>query len=165
MTRRQWELAVGAQIASRAQPIALQAGVLVIRAATSAWAHELSLLKTTLVQNLAARGIAVRDIRFRVGAIDPPLRPPPEREILRRVPAGAELPADLRVAIDAVPDDELRSAIAQAARASLGWVSGAPPGARAPRGAGKESAPPARIAEGAGAAARRMRAGERDRSR
>lgn len=120
ITRAQWARAVGVPVAERTQPVALEGGVLVVRAATSAWAHELSLLKEVIRERLDAMGLKVRELRFRVGAVDP-LPRPPERAAVRRVPAEAELPGPLRRRIDAVEDDELRDVIARAARASLGW--------------------------------------------
>lgn len=117
---RQWEAVVGAHVATRTQPLALEGDVLFVRAATSAWAHELSLLEADLVAKLAKEGFAVKRIRFRVGAIDPPLRPP-ERRAVKRAPAAAELPADVRASLSAVRDDELRDALDAAARRSLGF--------------------------------------------
>lgn len=120
LTRTQWSRAVGPTVAERTQPVALEDGVLVVRAATSAWAHELSLLAVPIKERLAAMGIGVRELRFRVGAVEPMPRPP-ERAVVRRVPGMAELPGPLRRSIESVADDELRDALERAARASLAW--------------------------------------------
>jgi hypothetical protein len=117
---RTWRDAVGSRIADRALPIELERGILVIRAATNVWASELSLLSEDLLARLRDRGVAVTSLRFRVGAVDP-LEHPPDRRQTRAIPAPAALPAPLEQAILAVPDEELRETIADAARANLAW--------------------------------------------
>jgi predicted nucleic acid-binding Zn ribbon protein len=148
MSERTWRDAVGSRIADRARPIELERGVLVIRAATNVWASELSLLSEDLLARLRDRGVAVTSLRFRVGAVDP-LAHPPDRRQTRAVPAPAPLPAPLEQAIQAVPDEELRQTIADAARANLAWQTHVQPrattaseeqrAARAPRSAETES--------------------------
>ena len=149
--RRVWRDAVGARIADRSEPVLLERGTLAVKVATSVWAHELSLLAPSIVARLRARNVAVDELRFRVGAIDPSPRPP-ERRISRAVPPPAALPADLARLLKTVPDLELRETIALAARANLAWqdhlrksdVSEGSPAAPAPRAAGKGSDPPGR---------------------
>lgn len=165
LTPRQWEAVVGAHVATRTQPLKLENGLLLVRAATSSWAHELSLLHDTIVQKLSSLGYDVKEIRFRVGAIDPPLRPPPERTVVRQIPAGAELPAELRKSITDVFDEELRGAIEAAARQSIGYVTAMQRAARALPDAERESARPDRTTKDEPEAGPRSRAGERDRSR
>ncbi len=175
---RVWIEAVGARIADRARPITLERGVLTIRAATSVWASELSLLGDTLLARLRAGGVPVRELRFRVGPIEPPARPP-ERRTTRRIPPPAPLEGELADAVARVEDDELRAVITAAASANLAWqahvtgvsgahegapvratlgrreeISAAPPAARAPRDAERGSAPPARTSPGARGAGR-----------
>jgi hypothetical protein len=113
-----WRRAVGARIADRAKPISLENGVLVVKVATSAWAHELSLMKTDLLRPLATHG--VKDIRFRVGAIEAAQRPPEQRKS-RAVPKPAPLTGELAENIAKVEDPELRELIAMAAGASIAW--------------------------------------------
>lgn len=120
LTRQQWASAVGVTVADRTLPTSLERGVLVVRAATSAWAQELSLLQEVIRGRLAAMGVVVQELRFRVGSVEP-LPRPPDRALVRRVPATAELPGPLRRAIDRVTDEELRKTLARAARASLAW--------------------------------------------
>jgi len=48
-----WEDVAGARIAENAQPLRLEEGVLVVRAKTSTWASELSLLAPKLLERLA----------------------------------------------------------------------------------------------------------------
>jgi hypothetical protein len=147
---RIWREVVGLRIADRARPVSLDRGVLMLRAASSTWANELSLLAPVIIERLRERHINVESVRFRVGAIDPPPRPP-ERRVSRVVPPPAALPPDLTEQLRRVADDELREAIALAASSNLAWQSnfpsgaprggpsGAPPSARAPRSAEKET--------------------------
>ena len=120
ISARVWREAVGARIADRAKPTTLERGILTIRAATSVWASELSMLSDTLLTRLRAAGIQVRELRFRVGAIEPPARPP-ERRITRRIPPPAALPPELADEVARVADADLRESIATAARANLAW--------------------------------------------
>jgi hypothetical protein len=117
---QEWEKAVGLRIADRARPVGLERGILTVRCATSVWASELSLLSSTLLERLQALGIAVKELRFRVGPLDPPARPLQARET-RKVPPPARIPPELAAALDRVADDELKDAITNAARASLAW--------------------------------------------
>jgi hypothetical protein len=151
---RTWREAVGARIADRARPLSLFDGVLLLRVPTSVWAHELSLLSEEVCVRLRDRGIDARELRFRVGAL-PAVDRPPERRMSRAVPPARPAPPSLARALAEVDDDELRAAIASAASSNLAWQSFATPAgpcdvsearraARAPRGAGARSAPPAR---------------------
>ena len=172
---RLWRESVGARIAERAQPIALQDGCLVLRVPNSVWAHELSMLAEDVCSRLRERGVEVRRLRFRVG--EPPLAERrPEPRISRSVPPVRPLPAELAHTIGGVGDDELRAAIAGAAAANLAWQTVAGPGpeqpiseaqraARAPRDAGSRTAPPARTSPASPAGAPRTPAGGRGRPR
>ena len=158
-----WVAAVGVRIAERTRPMALESGVLVVRAATSVWANELSLLSDTLVARLRAAGVSLRSMRFRVGPIDPPDRATEVRRA--RVPRPMPLEGELARAIARVADPELREAIADAAKKNLAWqtmtapavASGAPRAARAPRDAGREIDPRARGSSASLAASRGTR--------
>jgi Dna[CI] antecedent, DciA len=149
-----WRDAVGARIAERAFPISLEEGTLLLRVPTSVWANELSFLADEICGRLKERGVVVRELRFRVGAV-PTVERPPERRTARAVPVIREIPEELAHVLSAVTDPELRQAIERAAAANLAWQSvtrPAPPAplteaqraVRAPRSAGAESAPPAR---------------------
>jgi hypothetical protein len=118
--RRVWVECVGGRIADRAEPVFLDRGVLVVRAATSTWANELSLLREPLLARLRAAGVEVHEIRFRVGAVTAPAAPP-EPRITRKVPAPARLSEELDRAIEGIADDELRESLKEAARANLAW--------------------------------------------
>jgi hypothetical protein len=166
-----WAAAVGARIAERTRPMAIEDGVLVVRAATSVWASELSLLSDALLARLRAAGVTVRALRFRVGTIEPP-----ERAIELRtskVPSPVDLDPQVARSIARVKDDELREAITAAARSNLAWqtfnasgaeptngASEAPRAARAPRAAETGSAPPDRTTPASSGAGRGTREGD-----
>jgi hypothetical protein len=170
VSMQDWVAAVGARIAERAQPIELDRGTLVVRVATSVWASELSLLATPILERLAARGLEVRALRYRVGAVEAP-RTVAAFRATRAVPAPQPLPPELLGALAAVGDDDLRASIADAARANLAWQAYVGPGApgtepaattaasraaRVPRSAETETDPRDRTT-GAGPAASRRR--------
>ncbi len=149
---RDWEAAVGSRIATRARPTKLERGVLHVRAATSTWAQELSLLADAIVFQLRGRGVDVASLRFHVGPIDAPSRPA-SRDDVRRAPPSAPLPTELAEQVSRVADEDLRAAIAEAAGKNLGWqIQNAPQAtatstrrdARAPRSAGPGTDPPDR---------------------
>jgi len=117
---RIWRDAVGLRIAERARPLSLERGVLTLRVATSVWANELSLLAPTILERLQAARVPVTELRFRVGPIDPPQRPP-ERRASCAVPPPAPLPAELSRVLADVADESLREAIASAASSNLAW--------------------------------------------
>jgi predicted nucleic acid-binding Zn ribbon protein len=117
---RDWEAAVGTRIAARARPMRLERGVLLVTASTSTWAQELSMLSADIVAQLRSRGVPVDSLRFRVGQVDPPDRPP-QRDEVRREPPLAALPEPVAAELSRIGDDELRRAIALAARKNLGW--------------------------------------------
>jgi hypothetical protein len=117
---RDWEAAVGSRIAARARPVRLERGVLHVRTASSTWAQELTLLADAIVAQLRGRGIEVEALRFRVGNVDPPERPPWRKEV-RTSPPEVPLPPEVRRELAAITDPELRAAIAKAASKNLGW--------------------------------------------
>jgi hypothetical protein len=118
-----WAKAVGLRIAERARPVGLERGILTVRTATSVWASELSLLSATLLERLRALGVEVKELRFRVGPLDPAPRPL-ETRATRKVPPPAPIPPELAASLDRIADDELKDAIAAAARSSLAWEKG-----------------------------------------
>lgn len=117
---RDWEAAVGTRIAARARPIKLERGVLLVRAASSTWAQELALLSEAIITQLRGRNLAVDSLRFRVGQVDAPDRPP-SREEVRISPAAVALPPAVATQIAQVEDPELRAILARAAAKNLGW--------------------------------------------
>jgi hypothetical protein len=185
---KEWKIAVGPRIADRAHPVTLERGILLVKVTTSVWANELQMLAPELVARLRVRGYAVDQLRFRVGPLDMPDRPP-ERRITRKVPPPVVLSAELTATIDQIGDPDLRAVIARAASANLAWqdfvspVSGAPKSviaeaaaraarsseapraARVPRDAGTGSAPPDRSGGASGGASPRTRGGDSGRRR
>ena len=184
----QWKIIVGPRIADRAHPITLERAILLVKVTTSAWANELQMLAPELVARLRVRGYAVDQLRFKVGPLDTPERPP-ERRISRKVPAPVALGEELKATIAGVGDPELRGIIERAASANLAWqdfvspssgapksaaaeaaaraalVSEAPRGARVPRDAGTGSAPRDRSGATSGAASPRTRGDDSSRRR
>lgn len=82
---RDWKAVVGPRHRRPRAPGADDRGVLLVKAATSVWANELSMLAPEIVVRLCGAGYAVESLRFRVGALDTPERPP-ERRVYRKVP-------------------------------------------------------------------------------
>ncbi|MEO9141226.1 MAG: DUF721 domain-containing protein [Polyangiaceae bacterium] len=113
-----WRRVVGGRISDRAKPLSLVNGVLVVKVASSAWAHELSLMKIELLARLGPYGAT--DIRFRVGAIEPAPRPT-EHRTARAVPKSMPLTGELAETVAKVEDPELRELITIAASASIAW--------------------------------------------
>ncbi len=170
-----WRDAVGARIAERAFPITLEDGVLLLRVPTSVWANELSLLSDEVRSRLKERGVTVRELRFRVGAV-PPVERPAERRIARAVPTIREVPEELARVLASVSDPELRAAIESAAAANLAWQTVVRPApqaplteaqraARAPRSSEVEIAPPVRTTPASPAGPPGRRGGAPGRSR
>ncbi len=116
---RDWEKAVGSRIAERTYPTRLDRGVLHVRAATSSWANELSLLADTILERLRASGLRVDSLRFSVGTVNVPNVGQSPR-LVRRAATGAEpLPRELAEQISKVQNRELRAALAGAAASTL----------------------------------------------
>lgn len=138
---RAWHDAVGDRIARRTRPIRLERKILTVRAATSVWAQELSFLAPAIVKRLVALGWDIEGLRFCVGAVEPPLRPPnplPSRSI----PPPKPLPRELSLEIARVDDARLRDSIARAAAANLAWQAAASPTSKRPSARGPRSAAP-----------------------
>lgn len=122
IARRDWELAVGTKIAARARPQRLERGVLWVLASTASWSNELSLLARPILDRLRKSGVPVNELRFRVGKLDEPIGKP--RRPAKIVPRPIPLEPDMMRSLDAVADEELRNAIADAARISLAYRAG-----------------------------------------
>jgi hypothetical protein len=140
---RDWEGAVGTRIAARARPVRLDRGVLLVRTASSTWAQELALLADAILVQLRRRGVAVEALRFRVGPVDAPERPP-TRDEQYVSPPEVELPLIVRTEVDRITDPELREIIARAASKNLGWqttLKATPQSATAPEARAATRAP------------------------
>lgn len=164
-----WRASVGPRIADQAVPVAMHAEggdrVLVVRASSSTWAQELSMLSEMILSRLRQNGVGVARLVFRTGRIEQPQRPP-ERRVTQKVPAPVALPKALARELDGVHDEELRAEIARAAARSLAFAANESPRvARAPRSAERETAPLDRTARPDREADPRNRGGDRGRSR
>jgi hypothetical protein len=174
VSRNLWREAVGARIAERAHPVSISDGLLLLRVPSSTWAHELSLLAEVVCGRLRERGVDVRDLRFRVGAL-PNVERPPERRLARSVPVRTALPSELASTLRDVDDEGLRATIASAAAANLAWqtvlhaakeqLNEGQRGVRAPRFSEGEIAPQARASGASPEADSGTPANERDRRR
>jgi hypothetical protein len=129
-----WERNVPPRVARNTWPARFRRGVLVVHAASSAWAQELRLLLPQLAPSLerAVPGVAARRIRVRVGSL-PPRPPPLETTVppLDPLPIG-ELPEPVARAIAAIGDDRVREAVTRAAAQSLAAVAQARSEERSP---------------------------------
>ncbi len=138
---KEWKVIVGLRIADRAHPVTLERGILLIKVTTSVWANELQMLAPELVARLRIRGYAVDQLRFRVGPLDMPDRPP-ERRATRKVPPPVALSLELKASIAKVADPELRAVIAGAASANLAWQDFVAPSGPASPGKPQPPRPP-----------------------
>lgn len=120
ISARDWEAAVGTRIAARARPLRLERGVLLVLTATSTWSQELALLADAIIAQLRGRSVKVTSLRFRVGQVDAPERPPTRDEV-RTSPPEVSLPPAVLREVARIADPELRAAIARAAAKNLGW--------------------------------------------
>ena len=118
VARALWEAAVGPRIAARTEPIRLERRVLLVRAATAAWASELSLLGESIVERLRARGVVLDAVRFTVGTVAPSVARPPKPPVVV-APPDAALPDELRPLVAKIDSPELRAAVSRAAAQSM----------------------------------------------
>jgi hypothetical protein len=142
---RAWHDAVGDRISRRTRPMRLERGVLTVRAATAAWAQELTFVAPTIIERLNALGFEVDALRFRVGPIEA-LAEPVRLPAVKSIPAARPLPHDLARELEHVRDPDLRESITRAASANLAWqtarsATSVTPVARAPRSAVPRSDP------------------------
>lgn len=119
LSHADWEHAVGARIAARTEPYRLERGVLSVRVATAAWANELAMLSTPIIEHLRKQGLAVDTVRFAVGPVQAPQRPR-GAPIEKPVPPLDALPEDLEGLVASIESPDLRAAVARAALQTLG---------------------------------------------
>lgn len=118
--RRTWDESVGPRIAAKSDALRIRGTTLVVQAASAAWAQELSLLSSVILDRLAKAGLPVDALRFQVGVISREKSLKLKRAVVRR----ATLPNDLRGHIDGLDDSELGDSIKKAAELALGRVQG-----------------------------------------
>lgn len=119
MSHDEWRRIVGAKVASRSRLGGLSRGTLTIKVASSAWANELSFLRTDIMQRLSVAGYEVTALRFRVDPNPFQDKPAAERRAPRPVAPVRQLPAELEARLSTIEDPNLRAAIREAASWSL----------------------------------------------
>ncbi len=112
-----WRRLVGERVAERTRVGATRNGVLTIHAVSSVWAQELSFLAPTILERLAAAGLPVKELRFRVGELGEPA--PRGARAAAPKPEKLPLPPELAQRIKRLDDPLLRAAITEAAAYSL----------------------------------------------
>ena len=119
----EWTELVGPKIASRTRPWGVSERVLVIEVASSAWLHELNLLKAQILKGLVERLGEPKlfdDLKFKLAGrsgarpnlIRPKPRPAPPQKPAAAPATGAAREQIVRE-VAAVDDDELRELIAR----------------------------------------------------
>lgn len=119
-----WPDAVGAAVARNAWPLRISRdGTLHVATASATWAHELDLLRDTILDGLRARlgDTAPTKVRFATGPIpEPPdVRESPEAVSRGPLDVPPEIASEAAEAAAEIDDEELRELVARAARASL----------------------------------------------
>lgn len=120
-----WERSVPPRVAREVTPVRFRDGTLHLHARTSVWAQEVSLLGPRLIEHMRAR-----DPRMPVARLAPRVGPMPDRVPVEPEPPPVavtplrptELPSEIRSALAAVADAELRAALEHAACAALAPV-------------------------------------------
>jgi len=116
-----WRNALPTRVAKNARPVRVRNGLLTVHTTTSAWASEVDLMRGELLRSITARHpeLGVQKIRVKTGPLPaPPMRPrgrppPPPPTPLR------EVPEEIARALAAVRSDDVRDAVADAARMAL----------------------------------------------
>lgn len=116
----EWETIVGPRVAAKTLPDALDKGTLWVRVASSSWMHQLSFLKSDILNkaNEVCQANLVNDIRFHLGPAktrnsDPlsaalRIRRPPMRHRKPPPPPSSERIAEIERETSTVEDEELR---------------------------------------------------------
>lgn len=115
----EWTDLVGPKIASRTRPYGVVERVLVVEVASSAWLHELNLLKAQILSSLLGRFGEPRlfdDLRFKLagrsGARPTLIRPRPPPHVAPKPATGAAREQIARD-VEQIDDEELRELIAR----------------------------------------------------
>lgn len=119
----EWTDLVGPKVGTRTRPDGISERVLWIEVATSAWLHELNMLKAQLLKGLVDRLGEPRlfdDIRFKLAGRSrrevttaPKPRPPAPLPIPTGIPASGAAREQIVSEVAAVDDEELRELIAR----------------------------------------------------
>ena len=121
-----WERWLPHRMVKNARPTGLHKGVLYVAATTSAWAQEVTLRSTEILEKLrrGAPRASLSSMRVRTGRLPERIVPPPPME--RRVIPLAKLPDVLAVPLENLTDPKLRELFDAAIRTSLGKVVESP---------------------------------------
>lgn len=119
VSNRDWERAVGTRIASKTRPARLTEGTLTVIASSPIWSNELSLLAEPILERLRSMGVKVRELRFRVGTIEPDVGA--NRRPAKLSPRPVEVEAEIGPELAKVEDEGLREALATAAARMLAF--------------------------------------------
>jgi hypothetical protein len=122
VSNRDWERAVGTRIAAKTRPARLVEGTLTVIATSPIWSNELSLLAEPILERLRAMGVKVRELRFRVGSIEPDVGA--NRRPAKLSPRPVEVEAEIGAELAKVEDEGLREALAAAAGRMLAFRPG-----------------------------------------
>lgn len=119
----EWTELVGPKVGARTRPDGISERVLWIEVATSAWLHELNLLKAQLLKGLVERLGQPRlfeDIRFKLAGRSrreattvPAPRPPPPLPVPTGIPATGAAREQIVSEVASVDDEDLRELIAR----------------------------------------------------
>jgi len=105
---RSWKQIAGPLIAGKTSPSRFRNGVLTVHVPSASWAQELQLAKPVLLEKIGSLvgENTVRDIRFLVGPVAPPVEEPPRdaKTTEESVHPPLRPPED----IEEIPDPELR---------------------------------------------------------
>lgn len=143
--RQRWAQLVGERVGARTRPGSIRDGTLLVYVASAVWAQELTFLAPAILERLKSAGVAVKELRFRVGEVGAePSEAPKAAPEAPPDPRKAALPADLRKKLEGIKDPALRAAIAEAAAYSLGRAArptGERPAPRFPRSGASGTGP------------------------
>ncbi len=130
MSHERWKEIVGDRVAQRTRVGKIYKRVLLVKVASSAWCQELSFLKPDLLRKLRLADFQVDDLRFRVNEMDDALTAGKKAKVRRFISDSeqkkVELSPELEARLASVEDPNLRAAIAEAAKRSLGGIPAQP---------------------------------------
>jgi hypothetical protein len=107
----QWEPAVGAVIASHAQPLSLRGKKLLVQVDSPVWMQQLSMLKPELIEKVNGRmgEIMIKDITLKLGEVGP--RKKPASPAAPPVPLTREEQYLVETYVKDVAEPEIRTAL------------------------------------------------------
>jgi hypothetical protein len=105
-----WGDIVGDQVARRTQPERIKNRILFVRVSSSAWMHQLQTMKPLLMERIRkiTKGEPIRDIRFLLGEISPPVADDSESTVEDEL-SEVELSGEMESCLTQIEDGELKS--------------------------------------------------------